>query len=128
MISDEYFHISPDEEYIPLTESCFFIGMRIKNRYDELRLKINELFNPGRFYFKEEDNKFYGTKISVPLKYRPLFAEIAARKPFDYIGYSQLLQDYGLSSNEGIHKLSNFLYPVDYKFIKDMKLKDNYKI
>lgn len=120
MISDEYFHISPEEEYEPLTESCFFVGMKIRNRYDELRIKINNLFKPGRYYIKEKDNKFYGTKLNIPFKYKALFKEISARKPFDYIGYSHLLQNYGLSSNESIHKLSNFMYPVDYNFIKDI--------
>ena len=100
MISDEYFHLQPIENYEDFTNSCFFIGTRIKNRYDEKRIKIDSSYQPQRCKVKENGELFYGAAIKPPEKYSSLLSKIEERKPFDFIGYSNLLNEYNLNLDD----------------------------
>jgi len=121
MIGDEYFHLNPQEEYNFFSNSCLFLGTRIKNRYDEKRIKIDEKFKPLRLKIKKSSECFYGNIIKLPVKYESIFNKIKESKPFDYIGYSNLLSSYGLTCNQEFYKLSNFFYPIDYEHVKSLK-------
>ena len=126
MISDEYFHLEPLEKYENFITSCIFIGTRIKNRYDEKRIEIDPLYQPRRCKIKENSELFYGSAITPPEKYCSLLSKIKERKPFDFIGYSNLLNEYSLTCNQEFYKLNNFFYPIDYEHIKKIKPDFNY--
>jgi hypothetical protein len=126
MISDEYFHLDPIEKYLPFTFSCFFIGVRIKNRYDELRIKINHDFNPLRRIIEQTGDKFYGVIVKQTPEYFSVIPEIKHRKPFDYIGYNTLLNEYNLTCDEEFFKMNNFFFPIDYEHVKRISPNFNY--
>jgi hypothetical protein len=118
MISQEYLHLEPVEEYVPFNKSGFFIGTKIKNRYDELRINIDPKTNPKRYIFNQNKDRFFGSFIEPPTRYVSILKDIKDKRPFDLIGYSDLLNNYGLTCNKEFYKLNSCLYPVDYEHIK----------
>lgn len=117
MISQDYLHLDTVEKYVPLEKSGILLGTRIKNRYDEMRIKINDSYSPKRFLLSSTGDKFYGVTLDCPLEYRSLLENLKNRRPFDLIGYNQLLEEYGLTSNSEFYKLNNFFFPLDYEHI-----------
>lgn len=117
MISQEYLHLEPLEQYTPLLKDSVILGTRIKNRYDEKRIKIDKKYNPSRFTYNKNGDKFYGTPLTCPVKLLPLLEKLKTKRPFDLIGYSQLLEEYGLTCNNEFYKLNNQYFPVDYQHV-----------
>jgi hypothetical protein len=117
MLDSNLIYCAPKELYSPITEDIFFFGYKIKNLYDEKRLHISESFKPKRFLIKE--NHFYGINLDINDKLiRKIINDIKQKKPFDYIGYNQLLLKYNLSYDNNVYELTDYCYPVDNVHIK----------
>lgn len=111
MLSEELVELMPEKEYKSFPKDNIFFGCKIKNRYDEQRININSSFNPE--YYKVGDSTFlYGLAIK-PTKHTPLINTIKAKKSFDLIGYSSLLEKHNLSCHNCFFFLQPPIYPID---------------
>ena len=117
MLSEDLYHLQPKEVYTDLPPDSLFIGVKIKNLYDEKRICIQDSYNPGR-YKSSNGLKLYGTIMDVNTDHKTLVYKLKKQKIFDLIGYNLLLQDYKLSCNECYFNLNPPLYPIDNSFIK----------
>lgn len=116
MLSEELVDLPPKKEYKNFLKDGFFFGFKIKNLYDERRVKINDIYNPG--YYKINNTNIYGAYISPNSQHITLLKTIKKQKYFDLIGYCNLLEEYNLSCNKNFYDLQPFLYPVDTENIK----------
>lgn len=118
MISEELYHLQPELTYkdIPLTDG-FFVGVKIKNLYDEKRLCLQETYNPDRYKINE-NIKLYGVFKEILPEHKSLVNNLKKQGIFDLIGYNILLQDYKLSCNECYYNLNPPVYPIDNIHIK----------
>jgi len=116
MLSDELINYEPREEYKQLDNDCVFIGVKIKNLYDEERTCIQEDFLPSRYKSINNTNLFGIVKDILP-EHKQLIEKIKSQKIFDLIGYNLLLQDYKLTCNECYFNLRPPIYPIDNHFI-----------
>lgn len=127
MIDQELASLPVTENYDNNLDSCIFIGTKIKNRYDEKRICINEKYNPKRFFI-DEKIKLYGITLTPTSEHKSLIDKIRKQKTFDLIGYNLLLQEYKLSCNDVYFNLHPPLFPIDsihiLKYIKDFNFED----
>ena len=118
MLDSNLIEYLPKEFYKPIVEDVFFFGYKIKNLYDEKRLCINESFKPERLVVK--NLYYYGIKLSCNnTNIQKLVQEIKQKKPFDYIGYNQLLTKHKLSYDNNVYELKESCYPIDNVHIKN---------
>lgn len=115
------------EKYEEIISPCVFIGAKIKNRYDEKRICINDKYAPKRIKISD-DLKLFGTMLNPISEHQEMVAKLKVQKIFDLIGYNLLLQEYKLSCNDVYYNLLPPLYPVDNvhinKYIKNFNFED----
>jgi hypothetical protein len=117
MLSEKLIDLPPKEEYEQLPDNCVFIGVKIKNLYDEKRICITDNYAPKR-YISKNGVMLFGMVKEVLNEHKLLMQNIKQQKIFDLIGYNLLLQDHKLTCNECYFNLNPPLYPVDNVFIK----------
>lgn len=117
MLSEELTNYKPKEIYKDLQNDCAFIGVKVKNLYDEERTCIQESFLPERYKISNDTHLFGVVKDILP-EHKQLSEKIKSQKIFDLIGYNLLLQDYKLTCNECYFNLKPPVYPVDSSYIK----------
>jgi len=127
MLSESLAELPVSEEYEDIKKSCVFVGAKIKNRYDEKRVCINEKYNPKRVKISN-DIKLFGITLNPISEHQEMVSKLKAQKIFDLIGYNLLLQEYKLSCNEVYYNLLPPLYPIDNihinKYLKDFNFED----
>lgn len=107
----------PKQNYIPINEPKVFIGCNIKSEYDEQRIKIKENLNPQRILHC--DRNLYGVLFEPDMKHSYFVKYLGHFKSIDLFGYSKILNEYSLSSEENFGYLEHGLYPVDSKYIEN---------
>ena len=127
MLSETLVDIDAVEEYENIHSDCIFIGTKIKNRYDEARICINESYNPKRYQLNGLDYKLFGVTLDIPSSQKQLAFQIKHKKISDLLSYNLLLQDYKLSCNNCYFNLYPPLYPLDNHFIKKYIPEFNYE-
>lgn len=127
MLSETLADLPVAEKYEDISSSCVFIGAKIKNRYDEKRICINENYTPKRIKVSNNTNLFGITLDPIP-EHQEMVVKLKAQKIFDLIGYNILLQEYKLSCNDVYYNLLPPLYPIDNihinKYIKNFNFED----
>jgi hypothetical protein len=113
MLSESLTEHMPVLKYEEMPKGHIFFGCRIKNLYDEKRLKINPLFNAKRYSIKEKKLFFYGIILDSSIISKQIMQKINSRKPFDLIGYSSLLESFNLTCENCFFNLQPPIYPFD---------------
>lgn len=117
MLSEDLYHLQPEQSYHDLPTDKLFIGVKIKNLYDEKRICIQDTYKPAR-YKSTNGIKLYGVIKDILSEHKSLVYKLKRQKIFDLIGYNLILQDYKLSCNECYYNLNPPLYPIDSIVIK----------
>lgn len=114
-----------------------FLGIRVKNRFDQTRIKIKSKYNPKFIaHFKTvsqlEPIFLYGIEIKVKPQYANMLRDINYNSLFkdnqdvdvcvDW--YKKKIDDYDLSCNTCYKYLSDGVYPLDVSCLEDISLKD----
>lgn len=118
MLSEQLIEQQPIEDYIDFPDESLFVGVRIKNLYDEKRLCISADYKPRRFKTLNPDTFLFGTLIETNKDIKSLIHKIKQQKKFDLIGYNLLLQDFKLTCNDCYFNLKPPLYPIDSYQVK----------
>ena len=116
MLSDELVELSPVKEYKDFIFNSVFFGFKIKNLYDEKRIKIKNTYNPE--YVKINNTCLYGTVIQPNSQHKNLIHHLKAQKYFDIISYCTLLEQHNLTCSDFSHDIQPFMYTVDSHNIK----------
>ena len=111
-------------EYNSIKTPKVFIGCNIKSEYDEQRIKIKESLNPQRILHCERT--LYGLLFEPDIKHSYFVKYLGHFKSIDLLGYSKILNEYSLSSEENFGYLEHGLYPVDNEYIEDYILNFKY--
>lgn len=127
MLSDNLVELPPKEDYSLVDEDCLFIGIKIKNSYDEERICIKDTYSPGRYKVNGADFNLFGIKKNITPEFKKLIDNLKQQKIYDLIGYSIALQEYNLTCNECYFNLRPPLYPVDTHHIKKCLPDFNYE-
>lgn len=114
-----------------------FLGIRIKNRYDEDRMQIKEKYKPkyiSHFRLLNELEPFYmyGIEITPTKQYKKLLKELNNNINFlpnmsfnKFVSrYESILTDHGLSCNTCYRYLSDGLYPIDVNHVTSISKKN----
>jgi hypothetical protein len=118
MIKEVLFSENPPKlEYKPIKKPIVFIGCNIKTEYDENRIKIKDALNPKRILHCERN--LYGLCLEPDNKHASFVRYLSHFKSIDLFGYSKILNEYSLSSEENFGYLEHGLYPVDSKYINE---------
>ena len=117
MLSENLYHLPVEKNYAPLPVEKVFVGVKIKNLYDEKRVCIKDAYSPTR-YEAANNVKLYGVVKDVLQEHKVLLQKIKQQKIFDLIGYNLLLQDYRLTCNDCYFNLNPPLFPIDNHYIK----------
>jgi hypothetical protein len=127
MLSEELYNLNPELTYNSLPPEKLFIGVRIKNLYDERRICIQDTQGPSR-YECSNGVKLYGILRDISNDHKSLVYKLKKQKIFDLIGYNLILQDYKLSCNDCYYNLNPPLYPIDnthiIKYIPEFNFED----
>lgn len=118
MIKEVLFSEEPPKlEYEGIKKPTVFIGCNIKTEYDENRIKIKNILNPKRIFHCERN--LYGICLDPCNKHSLFVKYLSHFKSIDLLGYSKILNEYSLSSEENFGYLEHGLYPVDGKYISE---------
>ena len=95
-----------------------FLGIRVKNKFDEQRLQIKSKYNPILLsHFKTgrdlEPIYMYGTVIKHAGAYASLLQKLNDGSVSDTSTYKSVLSQYNLSCDTCYRYLSDGIYPVD---------------
>ena len=112
-----YLENPPILEYVCIKIPKVFIGCNIKSEYDEKRIKIKENLNPQRILHC--GRTLYGILFEPDKKHSNFVKYLSHFKSIDLLGYSKILNEYSLSSEENFGYLEHGLYPVDSKYIEN---------
>jgi hypothetical protein len=107
----------PILEYNSIKTPTVFFGCNIKSEYDEQRIRIKETLNPKRILHC--DRNLYGIFFEPNKKHSDFVRYLKHFKSIDLFGYSKILNEYSLSSEENFGYLEHKLYPVDSKYIEE---------
>ena len=66
MLQEDLLEVSPSENYQPISDDCIFVGVKIKNKYDEERLCIKDDYSPERYKIDKLGFKLYGITKEIP--------------------------------------------------------------
>lgn len=116
LLSEDLTGYDPKAEYKEMPNNSVFIGVKIKNLYDEERTCIQDYYDADR-YVAKNGVKLFGIVKEVLPEHRQLVQTLKQQKKFDLIGYNLLLQDNRLSCNECYFNLNPPLYPIDNCYI-----------
>ena len=110
-----------------------FLGINIKNKYDEARIQIKPKYKPKSISHFKLDTELepvflYGIEISVKSKYHKLLNKLNSNQcysntlcPKQQISkYKQLLSLFNLTCDACYGYLSNGIYPVDIIHLQDI--------
>lgn len=127
MISENLAEVPPKDSYEPIMSACLFVGLKIKNLYDEERLCIKDSFSPKRVHVEGCNYRLYGSVLPLKGDFITLSNKIKQQKAYDLIGYNTLLQEHKLSCNECYFNLKPPIYPIDGQHIKKVLPEYNFK-
>ena len=118
-----------------------FLGIRIKNQYDEIRMEIKKRYKPkyiSHFRLLNELEPFYmyGIEITPTAEYRGLLKQLnnnvnfLPTASFDRFvaTYEQKLSEYNLTCDTCYRYLSDGLYPIDVNHVADISKKNFHDI
>ena len=114
-----------------------FVGIRVKNKFDQDRLSIKPKYKPKHIAHFKTDGQLepiflYGVEIRVKPQYVSLLDEINNAPPFSsgpttdqcINWYTKKLDEFNLSCNTCYRYLSDGIYPVDISHLSDISQKD----
>ena len=126
-------------ELIDIDRPYLFLGHIVKNQYDNLRLKLNDKYNPKKFYASyKEDNKWnmlplYGITLKLNdtgIKLAKLLNEQES-KNINLIIYENLISQFNLSCGDCYNYFKNKIYPIDFnkfRYLTDNEISKDKKI
>ncbi len=104
---------------------CLFLGYIIKNEYDNIRLELNEKYNPKKYVhvYLEKGKKFnilplYGLFLDLNdlgKTVGDLLVRQEKTKSMNMIIYENLLNQHNLSCDDCYGNFHKNVYPVDFK-------------
>jgi len=108
-----------------IEKASLFLGFIIKNKYDENRLSINEIYSPEKFSigYKENDNikllPLYGIFVSLNQLSNKLSNLIIRQERYESVMnlnmFTNILEEYNLSCNDSYCHFYKGIYPIDNK-------------
>ena len=112
-----------------------FLGFRVKNKLDESRLSIKNIYNPKlvAHFTSQKLNPmfFYGIELSYKSKFNSLFdilnkeMNLYANNNEKFLSaYKTLLTSYNLSCHTCYGYLTDGIYPVDIEHLQTIAKKD----
>ena len=110
-------------ELLDVIKPSLFLGHVIKNEYDNRRFKINEKYNPQKFYAPYfEDKKWnmlplYGIVLQLNetgIKLATLLKEQEDRSNINLIIYENLINQFDVTCDNCYAYFKNKIYPVDF--------------
>lgn len=122
----ENYSIATLDEYPML-----FLGFVIKNEYDNLRIKLNETFNPISFIHLGKDRQtgvpLKGIKLKPNDTVKQLMRQIVYQEKvtMNLVVYENLLSQYNFACKDTYSYFSTGMYPIDFNNLKSICI-DNF--
>lgn len=119
-------------EFIDIDRPYLFLGHIVKNQYDNLRLRLNDEYNPKKFYASyKEQNKWnmlplYGINLKLNetgIKLAKILSDQENRSSVNLIIYENLINQFDLTCGDCYNYFKNKIYPIDFN--KFRKLTDD---
>ncbi len=108
-----------------------FLGIRVKNKFDENRIQIKNKYNPRlvthfKLGYKDlEPTYLYGVQVNVKAEYKQLIDQLNyTHLPLSREDYSDMLSEYNLTCNDCYIYLCDGIYPLDIKHLDTISRKN----
>ena len=114
-----------------------FLGLRVKNKFDEQRLQIKKHYNPMllshfRMTNQLEPMFLYGIELKSKPRYKSLMQRLNANQIFKFYdtseaqtkAYMDVLSEYNLTCDNCYRYLSDGMYPIDIECLDGLSRKN----
>ena len=108
-----------------------FLGFVMKNEYDNLRIKLNEKYNPKKFITFITDSKgvptgmipFYGITLTPNNNIKKLMQTLKSQEKqglMNLVVYENLISQFNLQCKETYGYYQQGVYPIDFTNLKSI--------
>jgi len=113
LINTDFAEELPELEYVNVKQDAVFVGVVIKNKYDEKRINLNTLLGVEPRRFNYNGIKMYGHLFEPRGEDRLLINELKTCNSLDLITYSNILEKYNYNSGENFINLAKNVFSLD---------------